>query len=653
MDISVIIVNYNVKHFLEQCLHSVKTASKNLAVEIFVVDNNSVDGSMRMVAQKFPDVTAIQNKKNTGFSKANNQAIRQAKGKYVLLLNPDTVIQENTLQACFDFMEKKPEAGALSVKMIDGRGRYLPESKRGLPTPKVAFYKIFGLTSLFPRSKTFGKYYLGHLSENESREIEVLPGAFMFMRAKALEKSGLLDESFFMYGEDIDLSYRIIKSGYKNYYLPETTIIHYKGESTKKGSINYVMVFYQAMIIFAQKHFSGKNARFYILIIRLAIYFRAGLSLLKRFITSVTIPVMDAMLGYALLELLAPWWELYHFGKPDYYPPVYQLYIIPAYILIWILFIFILKGYKKPYSPSRTIRGILSGTGVILIIYALLPEQWRFSRALIIIGTGGMILLTVLVRFIFYFFKSENFPVQFKKSQKRIIIIADETEAERIQELLSQTNISSQVIGFIHPDDNKKPEKAIGTIDQVTEIIRIYKINEIIFGSATINAEAIMKHMLELTGRKIEFKIAPPESLSIIGSNSINTAGELYTVSIDSIGKKINRRKKRMVDLVLALVIIVVGGFMAPFSYHGKNLLNKAFQVLKGKKTWIGYIRHDPELHSLPPLREGILEVHHLGNLRKISPQQASKLNIMYAKDYRASKDLTGTIFNLKKLFLQ
>ena len=260
MKLSVVIVNYNVKYFLEQALLSVRKASVGLDVEVFVVDNNSSDESVAMVREKFPEVQVIANKDNVGFSKANNQAIHLSKGEYVLLLNPDTVVREDTFEKTVAYMDANPNAGGLGVKMIDGKGNFLPESKRGFPSPEVAFYKTFGLSKLFPKSKRFNKYHLGYLSENETHEVDVLSGAFMLMRKAVLDKIGLLDEAFFMYGEDIDLSYRVVKGGFKNYYFADTTIIHYKGESTKKGSLNYVKTFYQAMIIFARKHFKRLNS---------------------------------------------------------------------------------------------------------------------------------------------------------------------------------------------------------------------------------------------------------------------------------------------------------------------------------------------------------------------------------------------------------
>ena len=293
MKLSIIIVNYNVRYFLEQCLYSVRKALTNINGETFVVDNNSVDGSCAMVREKFPEVHIIENTSNVGFSKANNQAIKQASGEYVLLLNPDTLVEEDTFQKIVYFMDTHPDAGALGVKMLDGSGNFLPESKRGLPTPRVAFFKIFGLSRLFPKSKIFGQYHLGYLSRDKIHKVDVLAGAFMLIRNSVLQKVGGLDEDYFMYGEDIDLSYRIKKAGYNNYYFPGARIIHYKGESTKKGSINYVLIFYKAMLIFARKHFSQKLLGLYKVLIYTAVYFTAAISISKRYFTTLLLSLFD------------------------------------------------------------------------------------------------------------------------------------------------------------------------------------------------------------------------------------------------------------------------------------------------------------------------------------------------------------------------
>lgn len=279
-ELSIIIVNYNVKLLVEQCLLSVRRAVKNITAEIFVVDNNSSDGSVEYLKPKFPEITFIQNKNNPGFSKANNQAIRQAKGKYVLLLNPDTVIGENTLQNTCQFMKTHVDAGGIGVKMINASGRFLPESKRSYPSPWNSFCKMFGLSYLFPKSRCFAKYQLKYLDENQIHKVEVLSGAFMLLRQETLKKIGLLDERFFMYGEDIDLSYRIILGGYTNYYLPEN-IIHYKGESTRTNDITYIKTFYNAMLLFFKKYYP-RSGYVFSTIIYIAIYIRENIDLIHR-----------------------------------------------------------------------------------------------------------------------------------------------------------------------------------------------------------------------------------------------------------------------------------------------------------------------------------------------------------------------------------
>lgn len=255
MTLSVVIVNYNVKYYLEQCLEAVHRASQRLQVEVFVVDNLSTDGSIPYLRERFPEVTFVENKENVGFARANNQAIRMSSGKYVLLLNPDTIVTEHTFSDFIHFMDSHPEAGGAGAYMLRTDGTFAPESRRALPTPFVAFCKMSGLASLFPQSRVFGRYYMRYLDENEANEIEIISGACMLLRREALDRVGLLDEDFFMYGEDIDLSYRILKGGYKNYFLP-TRMLHYKGESTEKSSYRYTYTFYQAMRLFFHKHYA-------------------------------------------------------------------------------------------------------------------------------------------------------------------------------------------------------------------------------------------------------------------------------------------------------------------------------------------------------------------------------------------------------------
>lgn len=255
MKLSVVIVNYNVKYFLEQCLHSLEQAAMGIDYEAIVVDNASTDGSTGYITTRFPKVKWMACRENNGFSKGNNIAIAHAKGEYILMLNPDTIVTREAIEGCIAFMDKNADAGACGVYMLRTDGTFAPESRRALPTPFVAFCKMSGLSNLFPKSCTFGRYYMQYLNKNEANPIEIISGAYMMLRHKTIKKTGALDEDFFMYGEDIDLSYRILKGGYRNYYLP-LRILHYKGESTNKSSYRYVHTFYRAMQLFFKKHYS-------------------------------------------------------------------------------------------------------------------------------------------------------------------------------------------------------------------------------------------------------------------------------------------------------------------------------------------------------------------------------------------------------------
>ena len=642
MKLSVVIVNYNVTYFLEQCLHSVYRAGQGIPMEVFVVDNNSVDGSVQMIKEKFPKVQLIANNDNKGFSKANNQAIRQSNGDYVLLLNPDTVVEENTFRKVIDFMDTHSDAGGLGVKMVDGKGRFLPESKRGLPTPAVAFYKIFGFSKLFPRSKTFGKYHLGYLDKDEIHEVDILAGAFMLLRKSVLDEVGLLDESFYMYGEDIDLSFRIAKAGYKNYYFPKTRIIHYKGESTKKSSVNYVFVFYNAMIIFARKHFSQKNARMFSLLINLAVYLRASGAVIMRFLQKVFLPVFDFALIFTGIYLIKNYWESHVvFQSGGEYPLEFVLIAIPIYILTWLISVLLSGGYDKPVQIGKIVRGILFGTGVILIVYALLGEQQRFSRALIILGAVWATVSMVGFRYLLDLFNIKSYKLR-TSNERRFVIVGDKEETERIERLLQKTLINPGFIGLINSNEiSAQDGRFIGNINQLADIIQIYNIDEAIFCSKSLPPERIIDFMTELQFTNIDYKIAPPESLSIIGSNSINTSGELYVLAVNSISKNSNKRSKRLLDIFFSVLFLFLYPVGIIFVKHRLQFLYNIISVLFGLKSWVGFYKPGPdENHKLPGIRVGVLNPTDSIKVQNITNEISDSLNILYAKDYKVMIDV-------------
>lgn len=637
MKLSIVIVNYNVKYILEQCLHSVFAAIQNIEAEVFVVDNNSVDGSCTMITEKFPWVHLIENKENVGFSKANNQAIRISKGEYILLLNPDTVVEEDTFTKTIAFMDEHPQGGGLGVAMIDGKGKFLPESKRGLPTLSVSFYKMFGFHKVFPHSKRFNYYYLGHLSNNEVHEIEILSGAFMLMRKSVLDKIGLLDEEYFMYGEDIDLSYRIIKAGYKNYYYPHTTIIHYKGESTKKASFKYVMVFYKAMEIFARKQLHMKKYSLYSLFIHIAIWARALIALVSRIIKKVLFPIIDTFVIYAGFFTTAHLWASHHFGPNAMYPIQFFTIIAPLFTLLWVIAIYFSSGYERSVKIANIFKGIFAGFIAILIVYALFPESLRYSRALIFFTCIWGILLLPLIRVIFHVLKISNFRILIQKN-KQIVLVGDEQENTRVYNFLKQTNIQVQIVGFVSIDNKVHDTQYLGTLNQLQEIVNIYGINEIIFCMRDVGASNIIKHMLEFSDLQVDFKIAPPESFSVIGSNSSNTTGELYTIELNSVAKGLNKKKKRMFDIVTSLMLILGSIFLCWFVKHKQKFIKHCFEVLLGSKTWVGYAPQLQELQkSLPKLKPGI--VYPGMQLHTNNIQILEQAHIVYVKDYKMRND--------------
>jgi GT2 family glycosyltransferase len=621
--------------------------------EVFVVDNNSIDNSVEMVQTKFPQVHLIQNKENVGFAKANNQAIRLSKGEYILLLNPDTVVEADTFEKIISFMDATPDAGGLGTKMVNGRGEFLPESKRSLPVPAVAFYKIFGLSKLFKKSKRFGKYHLSYLDPDEIHSVEVLAGAFMLLRKSVLDIIGLLDEDYFMYGEDIDLSYRITKAGYKNYYFPKTRIIHYKGESTKKSSMNYVFVFYRAMQIFAKKHFSQKNAALFNVMIDVAIYLRAFLSIVKRVFFKLLVPVLDCLFIYAgILEIAFYWEQSVLMERESGFSDIFLFVILPVYAIIWTLSIYFANGYKKPVSISRLNLGVTGGTVFILLVYSLLSEDLRFSRAIILLGATWTFFYVNIMRYVISKLNIKNYPVG-ERHNNRILIIGDEQETNRVSMLLNMSAVKSEFIGFINPLVSEvKNTYFIGDITQLKDIITIYQIGEVIFCGKNMTAKEIINFMSSLQDTALEYKIAPPESSYVIGSNSINNSGDIYMLNINSIGGKENRSKKRIFDMVFALICFVFYPLFVCFVQGKGMFFHNIISCFTGKKTWIGYTPASTGERqiALPAIKKGVLFPTDALNLEQYNDDIIQHVNNLYARNYNLLGDIHIVLKGFKYL---
>ncbi|MEM6271478.1 MAG: glycosyltransferase [Bacteroidota bacterium] len=639
--LSVIIVNYNVKHFLEQCLLSVKTALEGIEGEVWVVDNNSVDGSQQMLRERFPWVHLIESKENLGFSKGNNLAMRQAKGEYVLLLNPDTIVEEGTFRKCLEFMDAHPEAGALGVKMLDGEGRFLPESKRGLPTPWVAFYKIFGVARLFPRSKRFGRYHLGYLSKDADHEVEVLSGAFMFMRQATLDKIGLLDETFFMYGEDIDLSYRVILGGYKNYYFSGTQIIHYKGESTKKGSLNYVKVFYNAMIIFAKKHFSKGNANFYVLLIRLAIYLRAFLAVASRVAKRIAFPLLEAIMVFAATYGIKEYWEYIHKLQKDGmpYPVEFDYIAAPIYTLVFIAFLWVAGGYKRPFRVKPIQTAAFAGFIGIATMSYIFPDI-NYSRMIVGLSSVAMAIIALLNRNVINYRKTGHFFFT-EESKKRILIVGIDDEAGRIGRMIrSELNYPAEIVGTVRVDDerNQMREDCIGTLAQLDEIVNIYMVDEIIFANKQLSTERILTIMSQLEHPSLRYKIVPPNADYLVGPSVIHASRHNQS-SLYVLDQREARFRKRAFDVAGsgALLLLYPATFWV-YRRPGRALTN-LWNAFTGRKHLVGYI--GPQRPDLPKLKEGVLNMlHRVRSSKPDSEEHSRGLDRHYAASYSPELDI-------------
>ena len=655
LKLSVVIVNYNVCYFLEQALLSVRRAVEKLGqpAEVFVVDNNSADGSVAMVRARFPEVTLLVNRDNPGFAVANNQALRRATGQYQLLLNPDTVVEEDTFRACCAFLDAHPDGGGLGVQMLDGQGRFLPESKRGLPTPAVAFYKMVGLARLLPRSRTFGRYHLGFLRPDETHEVAVLSGAFMLLRKAALDQVGLLDEDYFMYGEDIDLSYRLTRGGWKNYYFPGARIIHYKGESTKRTSVNYVFVFYRAMVVFARKHFAPGRAGLLAGLIHAAIWLRAGAAVAERLAVRAAPLLLDAGLIWGGMYFLKTYWEHNHKFVPGAYPPQYMAVAVPAYIGVWLASAYLSGGYDPPVRTARVVRGVFVGTLLISAASNFL-DAWRFSKALIVLGGAWAVAALVGRQLLVHFLRYRDLRLS-ERRHKNIAIVGSGAESQRVRQLLENAHVQARVIGYVAvagapdpapglpvplPPFAPAPVDLLGELRQLADLIRLYALDELIFCGKDLPASQIIALMLSLPADPpVAYKILPEDSQYIIGSSRKDAPGDYYTLDIAlNLYQPQQARAKRLLDVLASAGLLLLAPGLVWFQARRAGFLRNCLAVLVGRRTWVGLRYLAGPARAVPavlsPADAAVSAV-------PLSEVTLRRLELLYAKDYEPGTDLS------------
>ena len=631
--LSVIIVNYNVKYFLEQCLCSVIKAVESIESEIFVVDNNSTDGSQDFFKNKFPTVQFIWNTANIGFAKANNIAVKQATGKYILFLNPDTILPEDCIEKCISFFTLHTEAGALGIKMLDASGRYLKESKRAFPSPLTSFYKLSGLARLFPHSKIFSKYYLGDLDENKTHEVDVLAGAFMMVPKTIIDYTGSFDEDFFMYGEDIDLSYRIQEAGYKIFYFSESAIIHFKGESTKKGGLNYVRLFYKAMSIFTRKHY-GNKAVFFNLLIQIGIFIRAFFSFIKRFLKWIGMPVIDG-----IIILMSFWgvkilWNL--FIKRDVtYNPNMLIIAFPIFTFIFLASSYYSGLYDNGFKQRRLNQSTVIAFLLLLSLYALLPEGLRFSRGILVFGTVAAFICMTLIRQVLVKWKVIGRDEK-SEEQRQTYIIGTRKEFEKVNIIMQHAGMQERVLGRVDVVENTGDFEI--QIQKIKQLLKSYTIKEIIFCEGKLSFKKIIE-LIEHIPPRVRIKLYACDSSGIIGSNSKNNGSNF--ISADKKNKlslPISRRNKNFMDAATSLFFIVTFPVHLVFQKKPISFFKNVSHTLLLKKTWVGYALPSSDL---PILKEGVLTTTGLPSFLNTLPQESLYASDKwYALDYNIWEDI-------------
>lgn len=642
--LSIIIVNYNIKDIVDGCIDSIyKSNVSGLDLEIFFVDNHSIDGSADYIESKYPGVIVIRNEKNLGFSKANNIALKRITGDYVLLLNPDTIISEGTFDKLIKFVESRPNIGAVTTKLIRANGELDLACRRSFPTFSVTFPRIIGLSKLFPKVKLFSKYNLTYLDENETYEVDAICGAFMFMKTEVVKKTGLFDEDYFMYGEDLDYCYRIKKQGYKNYYYSEVSTVHLKGESTRKTNIAYVNNFYGAMSIFVKKNL--RSSGFILLfLLQLGIFLRSAISYLKRIIINLFFPLIDINLLYLALIAAVK-------IRFNIFPNKGYLFIITVYVIIWLILLSIFGLYSSKHNLSykKAFNAILAGFFINSSVTYFFKE-YAYSREVVLVSTGISLVAIAgwrAIVSIIMFFKSKNILL----NKINLLVVGEKILNQNIEDkLVARYNI-------LYFKDITKEQ----TIQNLEEVIKINNIKEVIFSDEKYSNEQILGLMTTLKGKNIGFKIIPTGK-DLILSKLYSGIDNISLIDIEyNINNKINAFFKRVFDIILSIIILItIYPFVfikSKFTKKGiKKEINKILDVpsvLKGTYSFVGipvWYNYELSENLGKPGLTGLIQLYYHEGMTK---DEMETYNIYYAKNQSILLDLEilmkTVFFSLRK----
>lgn len=582
---------------------------------------------------QFPGVKLICNTENKGFGAANNQALAVAQGEYVLFLNPDTLIPEDCIDRCVDFLASHDDDGALGVRMIDGSGRFLKESKRAFPDPMTSFYKLTGLTALRPRSKVFARYYLGHLDEKENHEVDVLAGAFMMLPRKVLNKVKGFDEDFFMYGEDIDLSFRIQKAGFVNYYFAGSTIIHFKGESTRKGSLNYVKMFYKAMSIFVKKHYGSSRAGLFNIFIQGGIFLRGAFSAISQFLRWVGMPVIDLLTILFSFWIVKQAWVIWLLPYLAYDNKI-LLITYPAYALLFLITSYYSGLYDNGYMQSRLNKSVLISTLTLFTIYALIPESDQFSRGVLLTSVLLAYVMLTGVRAALTSMKIISRKTQSKT--ERIAIAGTPEQAEEVTDILDHFGLKENILGRIAVGNAH--ENTLSDWQSLPRLLQSGVIDELIYCQGRVTFKEIISSVEGLPA-DVRAGFFACGSSGIIGSWNKNFSGEYRSAgTYYRLQNALYRRVKRLFDFTAAALFLFSFPIHLFIKKEPLRFFQNTIQVLFNKKSFVGYATAEP---GLPDLKPSVLSATGLPRSKNQLPEDAlRRADTLYAREYSVFTDL-------------
>lgn len=659
IDLSVIIVNYNVKEFILNLLGSLYPALENISSEIIVVDNASEDDSVESIRKKYPEITLIENKINIGFGAANNLGLEKSSGRFILFLNPDTIVRPNTFSTMIKFFEENSDAGMAGCKILNPDGSLQLPCRRSFPGPWTSFTKLTGLSTLFPKSRLFAKYNLTYLDENETYEVDAISGAFMMLRREVYEKIGGFDPIFFMYGEDLDLCYRTQKEGYKVYYVHSTEIIHYKGESTKRSNIDETNVFYKAMQLFVKKHLS--SSFLVSIVLRMAIVFRKIFAFANLYKLIFIPVVIDVILFATAVRWSESIYSNEHWhGFPDEVLP--WVYFLPA--VFQVIVSLISGAYKKnTISILRIITSLLPGF-LLLAATTFFLKQFAFSRAVLLLTYIIVVLLfgswRMISKLIFKFGLSDV------ARKTRTLLVGFGNSAETVASKL-RANINSyhNIIGLVETsrvDIGKKigSHEIIGTVEMLKRVVLEKNIDEVIFYVDKIGYEKMFTAIADCQGTNVEFLVTGHGLDFMVGKSIVTMFDDISLLKIQyNISSFVYKVTKNTFDFILGLLLsITIYPFAALmkilFRLKGDliKMIMEIPQVLIMKKSFVGP-RESSYHGDLFLGRTGLTGLWFIEDQTNKTSDDEKKLNIFYAKNYNIWLDLEILGKTLSKIFLE